>query len=297
MAIYEIGTASNATSGNTAGDTLVHSLGEVTMTVADFSAREEYVDFIVKPEASPIYGSSVPLIISMTGTLWHRGGGRMYIDADNSGAGSATNLIAGIQNLGTCDMYLTGSGTYTSVHNNSRMDILAQANLTNLYTGGGLTKVRYNSSDNTIGGRLLATGGTLLCERGFDGSTTHVISSGAEVRFWREDPTGDYSSLTVPAITNGTLVVAGNNGNRPTRLDWRGGNIATLIATGNSVIDFRRTPKDATVSTIIWSAQAKAQSYIDPEQVDVDITLSSDTEVLGVAATDFAVNAGSGGNA
>lgn len=294
MAIYEIGTQTNATTGNVAGDSLVHSIGEAIMTVADFSAREEYVDFIVKKGASPVYGPTVPLKISLTGTLWHRGGGSMYVQADNSGAGSATNLIAGVQNLGLAQMFLT-AGTFTSVHSRSRTEISGTPDLTNLYVGGGLTKLRYKSSDNTVGGRLLMDGGQLLCERGFDGSTTHVISGGARATFWREDPTGDLASLVVPAITNGTLIVVGNNVSQPTVLDWRGGNVATIIALGNVVLDFRRTPVDATVSTVIWSAQAKAQSYIDPEQIDVVITRSSDTEILGIAATDFASNAG--GNA
>lgn len=292
MAIREIGTSSNATTSASAGDSLVHSIGSTIMTNGDFSALEEFVDFTVKPGAAPVYGPTVPLKIALTGTLWHRGGGVMYVEADNSGAGSATNLIAALQNLGLAQMFLT-DGTFTSVHNRSRTEIAAGATVPNLYQGGGHSRIRYKSGANNLSGRMVVEGGTVDCERGLSGSNVHLITGGARVKFWREDPTGDLSSLDEPTITNGTLVVAGS-GSKTTVLEWQGGNIATIIAAGNVSIDFRKAPVDGTVTSLIWSAQAKAQSFVDPNQVDADITLN-DTEVIGLA-TDYAANVGGGGN-
>jgi hypothetical protein len=264
----------DATTNGTGGasESLIHVTGSQTMTVEDFSALEEFVNFTILETASPTYPASVPLKIALTGAFeTYANGGLVYLHADNSGAGSATNTIAATQLLGASSLFLAGSGAFTSVHQRSGyLEVGASTTGTNVYRTGGRMKVRHSTAQYT---NFYSLGGSCDLERDVTGT---IFVGGGQLRVYRENQSGNTASPDWP--TAGTIWVA-----KGAELLWQsGGNITTLNAF--APIDLSHVTDAFTLTNLNITAEAYENSVLESKNPAVSITISNTTELVGHSA-------------
>lgn len=169
-------------------------------------------------------------------------GGRIYYTPVGAGT---TTTCAKLKNIGGAQVFLAGGGTVVDLEiaGQGLVDIADDVNVTNLYMDGGSCNQLYKSTLNTnwvIGAGSLTTG------RGWSG--TARISAGATVNVSRED-----TSSTLP--TGATLNMGGG------ALTWRGGDITTINADGDAMLDFGDAPYDLTIGTLntTWSVVKRSR--------------------------------------
>lgn len=158
-------------------------------------------------------------------------GGRVYYTP--VGAGTVTTC-ARIKWLGNSELYLGGGGTVVQCEMARGLVYVAEdTNVTNLYVDGGSATQEYKSTANTS--VWLGNGGTLRSGRGWSG--TMRMGGQAQAIFERTQ-----TSSTLP--TGGTLDMFSG------MFRWRGGDITTINAIGDAMLDFSDAPSALTITNL-----------------------------------------------
>lgn len=180
-------------------------------------------------------------------------GGRVYYTPLGSGT---VTTCARIKWLGLAELYLGGGGTAVNLEVASGTAYVTETtNVTNMYIDGGGVTQEYKSTANTT--VWLGNGGTLLSGRGWSG--TMIMGGGSQASFEVLQTSG-----TLP--TGGTLTIGSG------RFRWRGGNITTINAIGDAILDFSDAPSDLTITNLNATAGVLKRSRLKSRFATVTVT-------------------------
>jgi hypothetical protein len=266
------------TAGN--GDSVEVNQGSQTFTTADFSDQEEFADWTLGPGAAVHFPAEDPLTLALTGEFrdYSNGAAQSWIVADNSAAGSPTNVVAAFHALGTHG-WVFSDGEFSELHiARGSHKVLAAADAPEIYMAGGTVRRRYAGAATNTLDEVIIKAGEFWSEVDLANSAVFIMTGGMAT-FHRETPSGDLSAVDFPIAGSATIIVAGGT------FRWMGGTLGgNLYVIWPGILDFSQAPVAFTVTNPIKiDSRSKAHSLLESKH-GVAITATYE-ELWGEAAS------------